>query len=341
MVVSIVGECMADRRGLVIGFDSAVAYWRMARVAAPPPPEPEGRVFGTQPLSRAALARRALEVSGVEPPVDTVVTDARHRCKAAHLAEHVWRGPIGEEHLHPLGDGLYVCRICVAIAQFAASGDEIELARLAYEMCGTYGLTPWSSEGVAQDLRPLTSVSELRAYANILAALGVRGASKLLGVLGIVADGSNSPRETDVAIFLATSRAKGGAGLGGFRLNVRMRPNEKTEQRYGRGEVVPDFSWEGVVVEYDSDEWHRSAAAKRNDERKRRVYGAMGLTCLTMTSDIPRSNQKLNTFAEDLERALGVRRAPLSARMLTSRERLRERLFGPEEEREALMALNA
>ena len=332
---------MAERKRLVIGFDSAVEYWRMARVALSAQPEPEGRVLGERPLSWAARARRALELLGLESPVDTVVADARLRCKADHLAEHVWKGPIGEEHVHALGNDVYVCRVWVAIAQLAASGDEIELARLAYEMCGTYGLTPWAAEGVAHDLQPLTSVSELRAYATTLAALRVRGAAKMLDVLEIVADGSNSPRETDLAIFLSTSRAKGGAGLRGFRLNERMRLGGAIGQRYGQGEVVPDFLWKGVVVEYDSDEWHSTAAAKRRDERKRRIYGAMGLECLTMTSDIPRSNQKLGAFVDDLERALGVRRGPLSVRMSTAREELRERLFGPEDEREALASMRA
>ena len=121
------------------------------------------------------------------------------------------------------------------------------------------------------------------------------------------------------------------------------RTYERTElaDRLRQSSVIPDFSWYNrVIMEYDSDEEHLSPEAKARDERKRRAYRDVGLDCLTMTSDIPASNRKLNGFIEDLEKSLRIRRRPLTPKMLDARAELREALFGPEAVGEALEALN-
>lgn len=328
---------------MIVGYESALEFWRRARAASLTPAEDDamGRVYGARQLDPAELSARAAGMMGVEEPIDVIVAERGERRWNSSARYHLWKGPLDDRYLLGLGGGVFVCTMPAVLVQLARTYERIELARVAYEMSGTYGLTPWASDTKAQDLRPVVDVADMRAYALSARATKVRGAERALEALRIVVNGSNSPRETDLGIFLASSRAVGGAGLSGFRMNERFKLPDELADRLRQSSVIPDFSWyDRVIMEYDSDEEHLSPEAKARDERKRRAYRDVGLDCLTMTSDIPASNRKLNGFIEDLEKSLRIRRRPLTPKMLDARAELREALFGPEAVGEALDALN-
>ena len=330
-------------RELTVGFESALDFWRAARVAAPGRVvgEPEGKIYGARELSLSEQVSLACNLCNTEPPLDVVVTDAAHRHAHISLVDHVWRGPLEGEHTFGLGDGIEVCRFPAVFVQLALSCDEIELAELGLEMSGTYGLPPRSDDGVAENLRPLVAPSELRRYALAARALGVRGAALACQALELVVPNSNSPRESDVAIAFQLSRRQGGLMVGGFEMNRTIRLPDALADQIGQSVIKPDFSWHnGTVVEYDSEQEHSTPAARARDERKRRAYQSVGMDCLTLTNDILRSNERYNWFAGELEHSLGIYRKGISSAMAERRRELRERLFGPETEEAALAALS-
>lgn len=328
---------------MIVGYESALNYWRNIRVAheGRSVAEPAGKTYGARALSVSERAGLALDLCDSEAPLEVVLRGREGRHGAARVEDHVWRGPLTDEHLVGLGDDISVCRMPVVFCQLASSWDTIELAELACEMAGAYALTPWSNEGSAGDVEPLASLADLQGYAKAARALRVRGAVRALSALALAVERSNSPRETSVAIFFLQSRARGGAGLVGFAMNKRIDLPDRLAEAFGQKTIVPDFSWEnGTVVEYDSTQEHLSPAARARDEAKRRMYQDEGMDCLTLTNGILRSNALLDHFVSDLERSLGLSRRPPSARMAQSRRDLRERLFGTESQEAALKELS-
>ena len=328
---------------LIVGYESALGFWRATRAAAPVQHvlEPSGRTYGALRPPLSERARRVLALCGGEAPLDVVVSrkEERHNCDL--IADHVWRGPLTREHLVDLGQGVSVCVMPAVFSQLAYSFDEISLAEIAYEMTGTYGIAPWEDDGAHARLEPLVDVAGLCGYATSARLLGVRGARRACAALDIVVPGSNSPRETDTAIFLSLGRGRGGLGAAGFKMNAPVALPDRLASMVGQKTIVPDFSWpNGTVMEYDSDQEHQSPAARARDERKRRAYRAEGMDCLTLTNGILRSNHELNLFCEELEKSLGLRRTPASERMLVRRRELRQRLFGLETESAALLELS-
>ena len=322
-------------RELRVGFGSALEFWRKARAASPvrPCPEPDGRTYGQRTLTLSEQVRVALAACAVDGPLEVVCDDAAHRHTHELLADHVWTGPLGADHLLSLGSGVFVCRMPVVLVQLAQSLDEIELAEIALEMTGTYGVAPWTDEGMLGDLLPLVDPAELRGYAMACRALGVRGASRACRALRLVVPNSNSPRESDVAIALGLSRSRGGLMLEGFEMNKAIRLPGALAEQLGQSVVIPDFSWnDRTLVEYDSKFAHDTPESRARDERKRRAYQSFGFDCLTLTNEILRSNQRYEWFADDLQRSLGVTRRPLTPKMGDRRRQLRERLFGIESE---------
>ena len=327
-------------RELRVGFESALDFWRSARVAAPGrvSEDPEGKVYGARELSLSEQVSLACNLCNTEPPLDVVVPDAAMRINSERVSSHVWSGPILEKHLVLLSGSVRVCRPPALFVQLAAVMGEVDLARVGYELCGTYTLDG-GSESV-EGIPPLANLDELVGYARSAKAIGVRGAARALRVLDNVVEGSASPEETNAAIFLASSRLHGGAGVPGFRMNVSMHLPDELAAALGQKTAKPDFSWQnGTVGEYDSDAFHRSPDARVRDERKRRAYQAVGLDCVTMTRGTFRSNVELDLFVADLEKSLGLHRNPPSERMLAARRDLRERLFGPEDIAMAIRAL--
>lgn len=321
---------MTEQR-IVVGFESALSFWRGARVGAAECPEetPEGRVYGVGSPDLADRARVALGQCGADSPLEVVIPDrsGRHGCEL--ICDHVWKGPLSSAHLHGLGGDISVCRPAAVFSQMATVLDQIELLELAFELTGAYGLSPGSEEGFEGGMRPLATVEELVEYASAARALGARGARSALEALELVVPGSKSPRETDVAIFLEFGRVRGGADLGGFRLNERVRLPEPLARKMGQLSIEPDFSWpNGTVVEYDSEVWHRSAERRAHDEAKRRAYKSVGMDCLTLTKGMVADEFLLEGFVEDLTASLGIRRRPASPQMLAARQDLLARLFG-------------
>ena len=116
--------------------------------------------------------------------------------------------------------GCVCLRYAGGVFQLAYSFDEISLAEIAYEMTGTYGIAPWEDDGAHARLEPLVDIAGLCGYATSARLLGVRGARRACAALDIVVPGSNSPRETDTAIFLSLGRGRGGLGAAGFKMNA-------------------------------------------------------------------------------------------------------------------------
>ncbi len=333
---------MGERR-LVVGYESALGFWRAVRAAAGERGvlEPAGKTYGARRLALSEQARVALSLCNADAPLDVVVPGANRRHCCELVTDHVWRGPVPDKRLVGVGDDVFVCTMPVIFAQLAATRDVIDLAELAYEMTGTYGVTPWEGEGFCGDVDALLDIAELRGYASSVRALRIRGSARAIDALGLVVPGSNSPRETDVAILFMMGRRRGGLYAPGFAMNAPVKLPESLAERIGQKTVIPDFSWpNGTIVEYDSNEEHQSPDARAHDEVKRRAYQAVGMDCLTLTNGILRSNRRLNLFAEELERSLGIRRDGVCERSLEARRDLRQRLFGAETEAAAIAELS-
>lgn len=328
---------------LIVGYESALSLWRATRTAYADRDlqDPGGRVFGARQLTPAERASLAITLCSASEPLDVVLKSREGRHGLLSVTDHVWRGPLTDEHLTRLGSGIFVCKMPVVLCQLAASWDVLEVAEVACEMAGTYGVAPWTGQGFEGGMDSLVDLAELRGYASAAKALRVRGATRALSALDLSAAPSNSPRETDVAIFFLRSRALGGAGLGGFTMNRRFDLPASLVELTGRKYLVPDFMWgNGTIVEYDSEQEHLSPEARARDEAKRRAFQAEGLDWLTLTNGILRSDGLLNLFVRDLEESLGLARRPMSAAMESRRRDLRARLFGLESAGAALKAIS-
>lgn len=319
---------------LVIGYESALDYWRSVRAACREPDlEPtSGKVIGALPLTLSKRVRRAAAMCCTETPLQIVVPDKRHRHNSAELTNRVFRGPLGKRQLTLIDGGVAVCGAEAIFTQLGADLSLPQLALIASELCGSYGITPMSDDAVSYDLQPLSTINDLMAYAEGAKALGIRGASRAVNALRVTSELAASPREAQIAVFLSLSRRRGGADLPGFELNKTIKVPADMIVIVGSKTLKPDILWEHekLILEYDSNEFHLTVTQKRRDEARRRVYERLGYKVKCLTSDILADNDKLNVFVDELETVISPRRRKANQQMLATRRELRADLFGPE-----------
>lgn len=317
---------------LVIGYESALDYWRSVRASCREPDlEPtSGKVIGALPLTLSKRMRRAAAMCCTETPLQIVVPDKRHRHNCAEINDRVFRGPLGPRQLLGIGDCISVCSIEVVFTQLGSTWEQLDFSLLAYELCGTYGVTPANGDGFQPDLQPLTSKSALGEYAAAAKALGIAGANRALKALESVTECSASPRESEIGLFFAAGRRTGGAGTAGFVMNPRLKVPAGYVSLGSERTIVPDFLWEEfkLIVEYDSNAYHLTPQQKDRDELRRRAFERMGYRVLTLTNETLLDDEKLNDFVADMEAALHLRRKPLTKTAKQKRSELRRRLFG-------------
>ena len=184
------GRVREDR--LIVGYESALDFWRATRAAygGHAVPDLDGRVFGARQLTSAEQAALATSLCASEGLLDVVLRSRKGRHGLPSVVDHVWRAPLTDEHLLGIGTNIFVCKMPVVLCQLASSWDVFDVAEVACEMSGTYGVTPWSGSGFEGNMEPLVDLAELRGYASAARALRVRGAARALSALDQSVSGS-------------------------------------------------------------------------------------------------------------------------------------------------------
>ena len=188
-----------------------------------------------------------------------------------------------------------------------------ELLAVGHELCGTYRLGPEPEAAPAYNTQALTSVSELKSYAQ--RAKGIRGRTKALQAIPWLADGSASPAETALSIMFRLPYRHGGYGLGKPLLNHEIALNPTAERLFGRGAIRPDFYWPEAKhpAEYDGALYHSSREQAEYDERRRNAYAAMGMSVTVLATRHLYNLDLLDEMAQVIRKNIGIKRCELPA----------------------------
>lgn len=198
--------------------------------------------------------------------------------------------------------GVYVCSPEVSLLYMAQKLSLDSLVLLGYELCGRYVLDPMIDKGFGT--RPaLCSVAQISEVAKVRRA---RGARALRKAAKRIVEGSYSKRESVLSMCLGYAPAWGGYRFSGYELNSELRLSERAARIYGkdscRGDMV--FAQERVIVEYDSDSEHTSAAARGKDARRVAALAMDGYHVISVTKPQLESTEQLDAVAEVLSMRL-------------------------------------
>lgn len=300
---------MIQSMGILIGYESALEYWRLVG---------PGFVCGHQ--ARKTATRRARKVldraekpqlstgnrrpAGCTLPLQVLVGSPDVRTKTGCVVSHTWTS-LPDGSLVDAGQGFFVSTPEFCFLQMASTMTLAQLIQLGMELCGTYALVS-GRPAVSRDA-PLTMIAKLKAFVE--AAANTRGRAKALRALRYLLPGSASPMETTLALLLCLPYSLGGYGLEKPLLNYRIDVPSHMRDLADRSYCLCDACWPDakLAVEYDSKLHHTEPDRQSSDARRRSTLATLGFTVITVMPGHLADSATFNRLARQIAKLTGKR----------------------------------
>ena len=285
--------------------------------------------------------------------LDLMVPKRADRRRTKHVATHLCTNELPAGSFISLGLwrgdlDAYVCSPELAFLQAAHDGGAAEAIYAGYAMTADYRLDNLAPGGVAsrdkgmRDGR-LTTKELIAAYLG--RASKVRGAAKAKALLPYVKEGSRSPRESGLCMFMSLPAHYGGFALGEAELNkkyfIRDGYNEGRKRKLRVLERAPDITLTAkaevgldkvragllpevltALVDYDSDAIHDGREKIRKDaERRNELQLLNGVAYFTVTTDQASDYEKLVRLCERIRRKLHRNKRPIFNKSMSEEQR--------------------
>lgn len=225
-----------------------------------------------------------------------------------------------------IGKNVYVASPELLFVEMASTLSFVELVLFGLELCGTYTLHP-NDEGGFCNCPIATTRARLGSFVE--RAGSMRGAAIARRALRWVVDGSNSPMESALMLFLCLPVRMGGYAFQLPDLNPSMNLGKKAAHMLNYDSMRCDLHWiaERVAVEYDSTAEHLNPSAAAQDARRANTLRYQNIELITVTPQMIADHAQFDGTAKQLARALGVRMDPQKLIYSKARRELRVQLF--------------
>ena len=239
----------------------------------------------------------------VSEPVSLIAASSRGRRNSSRARYRMHGGTFPSHSFVKIGKGVYICSPELCFLQMALSLSFTELLLLGYEFCGCYT----THQGGYEQRPPLSNVVRIQAYLDRAGSMhGIKTARRALKYL---ADGSASPKESQLALLLGLPRAMGGYGLGIPLMNEEISFVKGARKTTDSSENYADLYWPKakLAVEYDSDLAHLEPEDIAHDAARRNALLAAGIDVITITKKQLMSYSEMEKAAHAIAQRLGVR----------------------------------
>ena len=275
---------------------------------------------GPSLLAPNLLAELMARAGAKTPPFHVMTVNKNNPWRdRKDIVVHSRTAPLPYRSLIPVNKELTIASPELAFIQLAAmdSYDEIDLARIAYELCGTYVLDV-SWDGFTNTEAPITNKGKMLRM--IERESRTRGAAKAKRALECIYEKSNSPMKSDLALLFAAPRRIGGFDLGPIAMNYKVKTKD------GAKYVDLFFLERNVGLEYKGKDSHSIEKTQRDDRRQNRLV-AEGVTIINVWYDDLVNDQLFDKLARDVFAALNARLRCRSKRFQTQQKLLRAKLL--------------
>jgi len=311
-----------------ISHQSALEYWRKRREL--PENSYDRRCRDTLPDGPFII--EPLGFAGFALPIHILIGNPNARRDSKKVKQHVFSGETPVGCFMNTGNGLMMSSPEFCFLQMADQLTLVMLIELGYELCGVYSL-PIADDSDVPDRgfynrKPLTCTSKLRVFLDSMP--GCKGFKKAARALRYILDGSASPMETKLAIFLTLPYMLGGFGLRFPELNKRIVLSKTARKYFSKNYYVCDLFWpdENVAVEYDSDQHHTGSDRIASDSiRRNALSSAAGIRIVSVTKQQLYSRVELERAARTIAGHLNKRLFPVKINFYAIHQELRKQLL--------------
>jgi len=247
------------------------------------------------------------------------------------MHQHLFSGETPVGCFMNIGSGLMVSSPEFCFLQMAGSLTVIKLIELGYELCGGYSMPLSDEQDVPErgfyNRPPLTSVMKLKVFHDNMR--GVKNHQKAIRSLRYILDGSASPMETKLAMFLTLPYMMGSFGFVLPVLNKRVTLTKAARKYFSKSYYICDLFWEEekVAVEYDSDQQHTGSDRIASDSKRRNALASVGIRVVSVTKQQLYDSAELESAARTIAGHLGKRLFPIKNNFHAAHHELRKQLL--------------
>lgn len=261
-----------------------------------------------------------------EHTIHVLVPAPAMQCKSKVHTCHVLACEIPQGAFCRIGEDIYTASPELLFVEMATKLSFIDLILFGLELCGTYTLLANGKRGfyncpAAATKRQLASFAER--------AKGMRGAAIALRALRWVIDGSNSPIESALMLYLCLPIRLGGYGFPPPSFNPKTKLGKRAHMMLDYETMRCDLHWinKHVVVEYDSSQEHLNPQTSAEDWRRSNVLQYKDISKITVTPQMITNHTQFDVVARQLAKKLGVRMTSRKLLYSKARRELRNQLF--------------
>jgi len=264
-------------------------------------------------------------------PVHILIRDRGARLVSKIVKQHLFSSETPVGCFLNIGDGLMVSSPEFCFLQMAERLALVRLIELGYELCGVYSIPqaddPNTPEIGFHHRRPLTSVDKLKNFLECMP--GAKGHKKAKRALRYIIDGSASPMETKLAMFITLPYMLGGYGFVLPELNKRIVLTKTARKEFNKDYYVCDIFWpdEKIAVEYDSDQQHTGSDRIASDSKRRNAISTLGVRVVSVTRQQLYSSVELERVAKTIAKHMNRRLFLPNSKFYAAHNDLREQLL--------------
>jgi len=310
-----------------ISHQSALEYWRRHRIL--PGSSAERRCKIVLPDRRVEI--EPLLFSEFSIPIHVMIGDRIARHESKKVKQHIFGGKTPVGCFMSVEDKMVVSSPEFCFLQMAEQITMVKLIELGYELCSGYSI-PNPDDAEVPDIgfykrRPLTSVNKLSVFLENMS--GFRGYKKVIRALRYILEGSASPMETKLAMFLTLPYMLGGFGFKMPELNRHIVLTKSARKNFNKDYYSCDMFWpdEKIAVEYDSDQQHTGSDRIANDSKRRNALNSLGIRVITITKQQLYSSLEMERAAKVIARHMKKRLFPSKNSFATANRELRKQLL--------------
>lgn len=226
-----------------------------------------------------------------------------------------------------VSDGVFVMSPELCLERIACEIPLINVIELGFEFCGAYR-KPLDPKGkLVCDQPPLTSPAKLQAFAA--QSQGLSGIRTLHKALPHMLAGSESPKESQLAMLSCLPGRLGGYGFPQASLNVAI-PISKKARGQSVGQTCRcDLFWPDAKldVEYDSKKFHSEIEKQQEDSARRTALAYKGILVISVTSEQLHTRSEMDKVANAMAKRLSRRLRPKAADWELRQIRLRSQIL--------------
>ena len=249
----------------------------------------------------------------------------RRQRSSTHVC-HVWRPDPPTGSFFEVGKRVYCSTPELLFVQMANQLPFFDLVLLGMELCGTYTRLLVDDFGF-ENCPAATTCEKIEAFAKRMQ--GMRGATAAQHALKWVVNGSNSPGETALALYLYLPPRLGGYGMPKPDMNPETPLGKRASSFLGQDNIRCDLHWpkQHVVLEYASSQEHLRPRQAARDAERSNTLGYKKLKLITATPKMIARPTDCDSMVRQLASALKKRPAPDAFLLSKVRRDLRLRLF--------------